>query len=859
MSHTYTTVGTFTVSMSGIFGRLDATLLDIEQDAPQLISVDQWGTNQWTSMENAFANCANLEINATDAPNLSQATSLKRMFYDINDINTSLNNWDVSTITDMSSMFYFTSYSQSLGNWDVSNVTDMSNMFSSCGFGGAVLDLNNWDVSNVTNMYHMFSQVSIIEPLNNWDVSNVTDMSYMFYQATTFDQPLNNWDVSNVTNMAYMFCQTNYNQPLNDWDVSNVTDMSNMFFNVFSFNQPLDNWDVSNVTNMRSMFYNANAFNQPLDSWDVSNVTNMTMMFFQADSFNQPLNNWNVSALTEMTMMFRNADLFNQPLNNWDVSNVTQMGSFVEYATSFNQDLSDWNFNPDVDYFNMGYTALDTQNYDALLLRFAQLGLQNKSMGAYGISYCDSGVREYLINELEWNIADDTLGEECGGNTITGNVLFDSDANGCDSADITANNFLVTANNGEFTYSTITSNGEYDLHIMEDTYNVGLLNVPSYYAVTPPSSEVSFTGFGNEQELNFCLTANQSVNDLNITLLPLNEARPGFESNYRLIVQNIGTLPTNGTIAGLSYNETIQTFVTSSQAPSTATTNGLNFDLGTLQPFESQIIDITMQTFTPPTVNGGEIINFVAAVTPNTADLTPDDNTFIYDQDVVNSYDPNDKTVLQGSDIYMEQTGGYLDYIIRFQNTGSASAITVRIEDLLHENLDWATFQPITASHAYTVEVTDGNKVKFIFNNINLPHEAANEPASHGFIAYKIKPVGNIQVGDMITGQAGIFFDYNLPIITNSADTQVVETLGINKRNLQTIALYPNPAHLKVNLDMPDGIQAEGIKIFNLQGVEILSQGLVQNAIDVSNLSSGIYIVKIQTNKGFFTNRLIKK
>ena len=857
VSHTYATVGTFTVSMSGIFGRLDATLLDIEQDAPQLISVDQWGDNQWTSMENAFTNCANLEINATDAPDLSQATSLKKMFYGVDSINTSLNNWDVSTITDMSSMFYFTSYSQTLGNWDVSNVTNMSNMFSSCGFGGAVLDLNNWDVSNVTNMYHIFSQVTMNEPLNNWDVSNVTDMSYMFYQCS-FNQPLNNWDVSSVTTMSYMFCQSSYNQPLNDWDVSNVTDMSYMFFNA-SFNQPLNSWDVSNVTTMSRMFLSDDEFNQPLDSWDVSNVTDMIMMFCQAGSFNQPLNSWDVSAVTAMSMMFRNANLYNQPLSNWDVSNVTQMGSFVEYATSFNQDLSDWNFNPDVDYFNVGNSALDSQNYDALLLRFAQLGLQNKNLGAVGVTYCDSGVREYLINELQWNIVDDTLGEECGGNTISGNVLFDADANGCDLNDITANNFLVTANNGEFTYSTIALNGEYDLNIMEDTYNVSLLNVPAYYTVTPPSSELSFTGFGNEQELNFCLTANQSVNDLNITLLPLDQARPGFNSNYKLVAKNTGTQTITGTTASFSYDETLQTFVNASQETVSATTNQFSFDLGALQPFESRIIDITMQTFIPPIVNGGETINFVATITPNTDDLTPDDNAFTYNQEVVNSYDPNDKTVLQGSEIYMEQTDGYLDYIIRFQNTGSASAITVKIEDLLDENLNWATFQPVASSHSYSVEIIDGNKLKFIFNNINLPHEAANEPASHGFIAYKIKPVADIQVGDMITGQAEIFFDYNLPIITNSADTEVVETLGTTRHNLQIVGLYPNPAHVKVHLDMPAGTQAESIKIFNLQGMEVMSADILQNDIDVSNLSSGIYGVRIKTNKGFFNNKLIKK
>lgn len=858
VSHTYSAPGTYTITMSGSFGRLDCSILD-EADSSQFHSIDQWGDIQWTSMENAFINCENLEVNAVDVPDLSQVISLKNMFMNIDSINESLNNWDVSNITDMSGMFSRTSYGHSLGNWDVSNVIDMSDMFKS-SYNTNNLNLNNWDVSNVTNMSHMFHQASTNEPLDLWDVSNVTNMSYMFAHASSFNQPIDSWNVSNVTDMSYMFNQaSDFNQSLNNWDVFNVIDMSHMFFNASQYNQPLDGWDVSNVTTMSRMFLQANDFNQSLDTWDVSNVTDMQMMFNKASMFNQPLNNWDVSNVTTMTMMFRHATSFNQPLSNWNVSNVTQMGAIFEYASNFNQDISDWNFNPEISYLAIGWSALDMQNYDALLLRFAQLGLQNKYLNAFGIAYCDLGVHDYLITELGWTISEDWLASECIGNYILGNVNFDFDANGCESNDLAINNLLVTANNGEFSYSTVTSNGEYDIRVMDDILNVSLQNIPTYYTVSPPSPTVSFTGFGSEQEINFCLMANESVNDLNITLLPINEARPGFHSTYRLVAQNIGTQSVNAVTASFSYDETLQVFVNASQTPSSSTINQLNFNFGTLQPFESQTVDVTMQTFTPPLVNGGEIISFVAAITPNTSDFTPNNNTFSYDQEVVNSFDPNDKKVLQGNQIYMEQTQSYLDYIIRFQNTGSASAITVIIEDILHENLDWTTFQPISSSHSYNVEIIDGNKVKFIFNNINLPHEASNEPGSHGFIAYKIKPVVGIGVGDIITGHAEIFFDYNLPIITNSADTEVVETMGTTGHNLETINLYPNPAYSRVYLNIPAWIEVKGIKIFNLQGSEIMSSDTFQDHIDVSNLSSGLYTVVIQTDKGLSNHRLIKK
>ena len=130
--------------------------------------------------------------------------------------------------------------------------------------------LNNWDVSSVTDMLRMFYQASAFnQPLNNWDVSSVTNMIGMFERASAFNQPLNNWDVSKVTVMGFMFTSTSaFDQPLNSWDVSKVTNMIGMFERASAFNQPLDNWDVSKVTHMGPMFHGASAFSQTLSCWN---------------------------------------------------------------------------------------------------------------------------------------------------------------------------------------------------------------------------------------------------------------------------------------------------------------------------------------------------------------------------------------------------------------------------------------------------------------------------------------------------------------------------------------------------------------------------------------------------------------
>jgi surface protein len=145
--------------------------------------------------------------------------------------------------------------------------------------------ISEWDVSRVTNMSSLFSESRIFnDDISGWNVSNVTSMSNMFWDNKVFNQPIGDWDVSNVTDMQGMFWDAkSFNQPIGDWDVSNVTNMSSMFRDAKSFNQPIGNWDVSNVVDMEDMFRNAISFNQHIGNWTLLNngeSVNMRRMFW---------------------------------------------------------------------------------------------------------------------------------------------------------------------------------------------------------------------------------------------------------------------------------------------------------------------------------------------------------------------------------------------------------------------------------------------------------------------------------------------------------------------------------------------------------------------------------------------------
>ena len=802
--HTYSTAGTYTITITGTFPLLDL-------NSTSNFTISQWGSNALADVEYMFNNSSNFSITATDAPNLSQATSTKSMFLNAN-------------------------------------------------IGPNVINVSHWDVSTITNMESMFHNSHFNVPINEWDVSNVTNMKFMFTNNPGFNQPLNNWDVSNVTDMSYMFMDCNsFNQPLNDWDVSSVTNMGHMFAWTNNFNQPLDNWNVGNVVIMKDMF-SYSPFNKPLDNWDVSNVTDMSSMF-ESSQYNNPLNSWDVSNVTDMSSMFSSSYSFNQPLDNWDVSNVINMdGTFG--SSPFNQDLSSWVFNTDVNlYYFVRYGSLDTENYDKLLLRFVQLNLQNKTLAAHTLQYCDAGVRNYLIQDLGWNIINDSQSETCDGNTITGTITYDMDNNGCDATDIAIPNLMVNANDGTFNYYTnSTADGTYNLQVMENTYTAQLANLPDYFTASPLSHSVTFTGYDNTETQDYCLTANQQAEDLNITLLPLNPARPGEDSHYKIVVSNMGTQTVNTATVTLNYDAAIQTYTSASQDPATNTTGQLTFTVNNIAPLTNQEITVTLTTFIPPTVNGGEIIAFTATVTPDTNDVTPNDNTFIYEQEVVNSYDPNDKLVLQGEQIYIEQAGDYLNYMVRFQNTGSASALKVIIKDELNPMLNRDTFTPVSASHNYQMTLNEQGELTFTFNNINLPHEAADAPGSNGYIAYKIKPVTGLQIGDIINGeQAHILFDYNLPIITNATATEVIELLNTPQYSTSTVKLYPNPATDKLYISTANNTDIQKVTIYNLQGRQLLSAENVSAAVDISSLAKGLYIVSVKTENGTTSRKFIKQ
>ncbi|VAW58941.1 Chitinase [hydrothermal vent metagenome] len=234
-THTYASPGIYTVRISGDFPRIFFESANpvtgiVEYDYEKVLSIEQWGSIKWQSMNHTFFRCKNLVGNAVDNPDLSLVTDMTEMFRDASSFNQDISKWDVSKVIEMSNMFNGASvFNQNIGAWNVSSVTGMRRMF--------------------------FRATAFNGDLGAWDVSSVTTMSGMFREAAAFNQNIGNWKVSAVRIMGGVFRQASvFNQDIGDWNVSSVTDMDNMFNQATAFDQNLGGWDVSSVNNMQFMF-----------------------------------------------------------------------------------------------------------------------------------------------------------------------------------------------------------------------------------------------------------------------------------------------------------------------------------------------------------------------------------------------------------------------------------------------------------------------------------------------------------------------------------------------------------------------------------------------------------------------------
>jgi hypothetical protein len=360
-------------------------------------------------------------------------------------------------------------------------------------------------------------------------------------------------------------------------------------------------------------------------------------------------------------------------------------------------------------------------------------------------------------------------------NTIAGRVFYDANSDGIQNNGESAFDKVTirSGKNGD-TVSAIPLNGMYSMNVDTGTYVTSVAPYNNYYTVVPAAITSTFNSYFNTDSIHFAVQPSPNIRDVNVSILPLTVARPGFTAQYKIVYKNVGT----NTVAAGSIQLVKDTRLTLTGSQPTATVNGnnLTWNYSNLTPNTEASITINFVVVAPPATNIGDTLKSKVWIEHDGTDVTPNDDTAILMQLVTGSYDPNDKTETHGGVVTPEQISGAnpLTYLIRFQNTGTDTAFNITVRDTLDNRLNWNTLQMIASSHSYQLSIEDGNKLTWQFNNIKLPYTGIDEPNSHGYIAYNIKPKTTVPPGDTIKNTAGIYFDYNLPIATNTEKTAVL-------------------------------------------------------------------------------------
>lgn len=346
---------------------------------------------------------------------------------------------------------------------------------------------------------------------------------------------------------------------------------------------------------------------------------------------------------------------------------------------------------------------------------------------------------------------------------VTGKVFYDIDGKGLKGPnEMYKSNVEFIMNNTLYTFSD--DSGFYN--ISADTgLSVLKINSGSLFFSTPDSFQFNFSSFDTTVFLDLPLRSTLSVDSLRITLTQLNNARPGFAVHYKVKFENTGTTILSPVVS-LDYDESLLAYDSSTNTGITNISGMLSFPPGNLYPGEAGTF-ISSFTLDPGASLGDSLTCLAKVSTFGFNDSAR--NTAV----ITSSYDPNDKNATPSLTSAAVVNGEYIDYLIRFQNTGTDTAFNVVITDTLSNFLIEETFEMITASHNCKV-TRNNNALSFEFLNILLPDSNRNERLSHGFVNFKAKADPGVAPNTSISNFANIYFDYNAPVITNTAVTSII-------------------------------------------------------------------------------------
>ncbi|WP_411810872.1 T9SS type A sorting domain-containing protein [Chryseobacterium scophthalmum] len=729
-----------------------------------------------------------------------------------------------------------------LGSLNISgnNMTSI-NLSSNLNLGELSVDgnsqLSSINVTNSNQLHRIYVNVAAITTL---DLQNKPLLKKLYIQNT----PLTSLNITNCPMIQEIGIT---NTQLATLDASNLPNVENFS----AQNNPL----LSNIDFTNSNMETIQIRNNNLSNINIQNQSNLRVLDFGLND----VTNLTATGCPQLVTLICDNNL----LTNLNLSNYPLLYRLECFNNNINTlDLSQ---NPLFENLKSNGNGMNFLNIKNGKVQQANMSFIHNNPSL--VVCCDTdelAIFQNLINSSATLYSNYQITSYCtftpGGTfyTVQGNTKFDNNNNGCDANDLNKSYQKFNITSGSNSGSVLANNsGNYSIPVNTGSHTITpVLENPSYFNISPTSFIANFPAQTSLLTQNFCLTANGNHNDLEVVILPITAASPGFDAKYKIVYKNKGTTTQSGTLV-FNYNDNLMNFLNATLAPNSQTTGVLNWNFTNLLPFETKEITLTFNLNTPtqtPALNGGDVLHYTTLIN-GTTDETPADDTFTLNQTVLNSFDPNDKTCLEGTAITQAKVGDYVHYLIRFENTGTANAQNIVVKDEIDiSKYDVSSLVALNASHNFVTRIT-GNVVEFIFENIQLPFDNAT---NDGYISFKIKTKSNLALGDSFSNLAKIYFDYNHPIITNTYTTTVQNVLGISEisNDKTELSIYPNPVQDVLNIQSKN--QIVKAEIYDVNGRILLSTSLKGNSIHVSELSKGNYIIKLFSKDKTTVHKFIK-
>lgn len=628
------------------------------------------------------------------------------------------------------------------------------------------------------------------------------------------------------------------------------------------YNNELTNLDLSNSSKLTDLEISNNKFS----GIDLSGAINL----IHFDASNNPLDSLDFTFNTKL----RNIQTSNTNISQFDVKHLPDLLSLVITGCPVQSlDIAGLD--------NLFTLWLNDSEIETVFMKGTSPDPSQLQFDNAPLKYicADQEIFPRIFRELEFeNIEDCLVTSICpatdegvfGG--ISGRVKFGQSDRDCD----TSSNYVpypklqldwLNASGRDLGVLVGPKDGSYNINYYGTmTLRPGLIYFPEWQYTETEFTASNYKSNPQFHIKDFCVVPLVNRKDVQIGIIPLQAFRAGFVSELQLVIRNTGTQPITGKVKLHLPTDTLA-FISSSENPLEVKIDRVTWELNDLRPFQEKRIKVVMRLNSPvddPPIFGNELVGVCVEV--------DDEDQFRYEeciQDItVNSFDPNDKTYLGKDTVRIDQIGSLeeLTYLIRFENTGSAEAANIVILDSLDQTfLDPLSLQIVDASHPVELEMNEDAVVKFVFKDIDLPFETGQNT---GYVLFTIlSRFSGVTVGDQFKNRAGIYFDFNYPIITNDATITIIDRSNKTQDNFHFdhITAFPNPFSNELKIDMCGKIHGKVvIECFEFNGLlAVRIEALATNGSiyleDLSQLKSGHYTLRFTTNKEEFYYSVIKQ